>query len=262
MKLSCNSVIRKGIGAGVAALLLSAGHSYAHYPWINVVDYTPETGTAVKLTIGWGHRYPFDGFLQTNELASIYAVGHDGRKTIVPTSAVEYQSEAVMSEDGVYVIAAERKPGFYTKTTKGGKRSSKKGIPADTVIESSHSIMCMKAVVNVGDGKGEVDAPVGHALEIVPQVNPVALRAGDYLPVTVLLKGKPFQGTLHATYMGFSTEKDTFAYATSTDSKGAGRIKILNAGVWMIKVRHEEPYPDPSESDKESYVATLTFEVK
>ena len=122
--------------------------------------------------------------------------------------------------------------------------------------------MCTKAVVNVGKERGNVDTPIGHPMEIIPLENPAELRAGDYMPVQVLLKGKPFKGNIYATYIGLSTQKNTFAYTTSTDKKGKGEIKLLCCGVWMIKADHEEPYPDQSECDVESFVATLTFEVK
>lgn len=173
---------------------------------------------------------------------------------------MEFQSEESISKPGAYIVAAKRKAGFYTKTTEGGKRRSKKGLK--NVIKCSHSHMCTKAVVNVGEKGGEVDTRIGHPIEIIPLANPADLRVGDYLPVQVLLKGKPFKGEIYATYVGFSTEKNTFAYATSTNKKGKGKIKILHSGVWMIKADHEEPYPDQSECDVESFVTTLTFEVK
>ena len=67
---------------------------------------------------------------------------------------------------------------------------------------------------------------------------------------------------MFATYAGFSTEKDTFAYATKTDKKGEARIKILQSGIWLVKVTHEIPYTNPEECDFQSYVGTLTFMVE
>ena len=233
----------------------------AHYPWINVNDYTPETGSTLKMTIGWGHKYPLAGFLKRDALENLEITGSG--KTIPKlafTSDLEIESEESMLEPGSYIIAAKRKAGFYSKTTEGGKRSSKKNL--NNVIKCYFSHMCMKAVVNVGEEKGNVDAKIGHPMEIIPLKNPLDLRAGDYMPVQVLCKGKPFQGDIYATFAGFSTEKSTFAYATKTDKKGYGKIKILQSGVWLIKASLEEPYPDQSECDVESFFATLTFEVR
>ena len=249
------------VSIGIFVLVCFCTQAYAHYPWINLADYTPEEGRSLKLTIGWGHSFPLDGFLKNDALENIYVQDSKGKKmTLEASSELEFQSEGGMSEPGAYIVAAKRKTGFYTKTTEGGKRCSKKGLK--NVIKCYHSHNCMKAIANVGEGKGKVDARVGHPMEIIPLINPADLRAGDYLPVQVLLKGEPFKGKIYATYVGFSTEKDTFAYTTSTNKKGKGKIKILHSGVWMIKADHEEPYPDQSECDVESFVATLTFEVK
>ena len=233
----------------------------AHYPWVNITDYTLETGSTLKMTIGWGHKYPLAGFLKKDSLESLKITGPgktNPKLTFI--SDLEIESEESISEPGAYIVAAKRKAGFYTKTTQGGKRSSKKNLK--NVISCSFSHMCMKAVVNVGEGKGKVDVKIGHPMEIIPLKNPIDLRAGDYMPIQVLYNGKPFKGNIYATFAGFSTEKDTFAYSTKTDKKGKGKIRILQPGVWLIKASHEEPYPDQNECDVESFIATLTFEVR
>jgi len=233
----------------------------AHFPWINLADYTPESGKAVKMSIGWGHNYPLGGFLKKEDLEDIFILAPEGTKApMTSTSILEFETKQSLARPGAYIIAAKRNPGFYTKTTEGGKRQSKVGLK--NVIHCSHSQMCMKAIVNVGDGKGQVDALVDHPLEIIPLKNPADLRAGEYLPIQVLLRGKPFNGRIFATYMGFSTEKDVFAYTAKTGRNGKGMIRILQPGVWLIKAEHEDHYPDQKECDVESYIATLTFEVK
>jgi hypothetical protein len=45
------------VSIGIFALVCLCTQAYAHYPWINVVDYTPEVGRSLKLTIGWGHSF-------------------------------------------------------------------------------------------------------------------------------------------------------------------------------------------------------------
>jgi uncharacterized GH25 family protein len=248
------------IGALLLATLILPLAAYAHYPWINLTDYTPDKGAALNLTIGWGHHYPLDGFLKEDALESITLIGpgKDAPK-IFHTSEVELKSETSLSQEGTYLVAAQRKAGFYTKTAQGGKSVSKKGL--NDVIACSYSLMCMKAVANVGKGT-QADTVVGHPIEIIPLQNPANLKAGDYLPIRVLFDGKPYSGDVFATYMGFSTDKNTFAYATTTDKKGHGRIRILQQGIWLIKVAHTIPFPDPNECDVRSYVATLTLEVE
>jgi len=237
----------------IICLIFFSAPAYAHYPWINLSDYTPETGSGIKMTIGWGHKYPLAGFLKKDALEILEIRGPEKAK-LKFVSDLEIESQESISTPGAYIIAATRKPGFYTKTTQGSKRASKEKLK--NVIKCSFSHMCMKAIVNSGDGKGKVDTIVGHPMEIIPLKNPVDLRAGDYMPIQVLCNGKPFKGYIFATYSGFSTQKDTFAYTTKTNKKGNGKIRILKPGVWMIKASYEQHYPDEKVCDVESFIAT------
>jgi len=252
-------IMAAAVSLGLSGMFCS--QAQAHFPWVNLADYTPVTGKTMKMTIGWGHNYPLGGFLKNEDLEDIFILDPDGGKTdVASASKLEFQTKESLTRPGAYIIAAKRKTGFYTKTTEGGRRQNKKGLK--NVIRCSHSQMCAKAVVNVGDGKGRVDARVGHPLEIIPLKNPVELKAGDYLPVQVLLHGKPYNDKIFATYMGFSTDKDVFAYTSKTDRQGRARIRILQPGVWLIKAEHTQPYPDQDVCDVESFIATLTLEVQ
>jgi len=244
----------------IVLLVLCSSPALAHFPWLNAVDYTPPEGSALELNIGWGHAYPFAPFLKKEAVEGLSLTGPDTHcPKLEFVSDIEIKSTESLTIPGAYIIAATRIPGFHTKTAQGYKSSSKKGL--DHVLSCSFSHMSMKAVINVGDGKGVVDKPVGHDLEIVLMKNPVDVRAGEAMPVKVLYKQKPWSGMIFATYAGFSTEKETFAYATKTDKNGQGKIRMLQPGVWLLKVSQEETYPDPLECDIESYVASLTFEV-
>ncbi|MCG8632455.1 MAG: DUF4198 domain-containing protein [Desulfobacterales bacterium] len=238
--------------------LMMATSASAHYPWINLSDYTPDKGAVIQMTIGWGHRYPLAGFMEKSAVEAMKVSGPEAVE-LEYVSDLEVRSGSI-GKPGTYIIGATRRPGFYTKTAQGGKRTSKEGL--ENVIRCSFSHMCMKAVVNAGSGTGKADTVMGHPMEIIPLKNPGELRQGDYLPVRVLYKGKPYKGNLFATYAGFSTEKSTFAYATATDKKGRASIRMLTPGVWLIKAGHEQPYPDKDVCDVASYVATLTFEIK
>ncbi|MFH2046322.1 MAG: DUF4198 domain-containing protein [Pseudomonadota bacterium] len=243
-----------------AALLLTAFPAYAHFPWVNLTDYNPKKGSTLKFTLGWGHHYPIDGFLKKDEVQTLTIISpNETKQTVEYTSEVELQSGNTLNIDGAYIVAAIRKAGYYTKTAQGGVREPKTGLK--NVIRCSYAHMCMKAIASVGK-EGKADKVIGHPIEIIALENPARLRAGDYMPIQVLVDGKPYSGNVFATYVGFSTEPNTFAYATSADKKGQARIRILQPGIWLIKVSHEVPYSDISKCDVESYVATLTFAVE
>lgn len=235
--------------------------AWSHFPWINATDYTPADGAALELNIGWGHAYPFAPFLKKGSVEELNIQGPDKDcPKLSFASDIEIKSEECLTKPGAYIISAIRTPGFYSKTTQGGKQSSKKGL--SNVLSCSFSHMCMKAIVNVGDGKGQTDISVGHPMEILLLKNPVDVDTGDNMPIKVLYKGKPWSGMIYATYAGFSTEKETFAYTTKTDKLGQANIRMLHSGVWLLKVSQSESYPDVTECDTENYVASLTFEVK
>ncbi len=239
--------------------------AFAHDMWLNMRHYTFEAGNPAYLTIGYGHYFAGPGgeFMPQEYLDELLMFDPDGRNMkIKADNEVEYQSEEPLQKTGTYLVVAKKKGGFFTKTTEGWQRGhSKKGLR--NVIRCSYSEKYAKAIVNIGNGRGNVfSKTLGHKLEIVPLQDPSELREGDYMPVKVLFEGKPLQAPVYATYAGFSTEKNAFAYATKTNKEGVAKVKILKSGVWLVIVKHEVPYPDPAECDKISCSAALTFEVK
>ncbi len=239
-------------------LLIS--NCYAHYPWIIVSNYNPDLGEPIRVLVGWGHRFPIDDFLNPSSIESLKVLNTRTKKSTSILGPDVIIKTDFTSTPGTYIIYGFRKPGFYTKTYEGGKRQSKKGL--SNVIKCYYSNMYMKSIVNVGKSKGEVNKKIGQKLEIIPLKNPINLKVGDYFPIKVLFKNKPYKGMVYSTYMGFSCEKNVFAYTTSTDWSGNAKIKIIHPGIWMVKVANEEPYKDKEVCDVESYVSTLTFEVK
>ncbi|MCK4618317.1 MAG: DUF4198 domain-containing protein [Desulfobacterales bacterium] len=236
----------------------------AHFMWVNAGDYTPSIKRPVWFTIGWGHAFasPVGNVLYKQEgLDKICMLDPDGNELRVkPINEIEFKAEKPLKKDGAYLAVAQRKESFFTKTKQGYKGQSKKGLK--DVIQCGYYGMYAKAVLDVEKGGGKnFSKPVGHILEIVPLEDPADLGEGDYIPVKVLYKNEPLSTELHATYVGFSTE-GAWAYTTKTNKEGIGRIKMLKAGIWLIKAGHTVPYPDPDECDQYSYSATLTFEVK
>ena len=236
----------------------------AHDMWLEVRDYTPQTGEDITLTLAYDHYFPTRGFMDKENLEEIYILDQEGNKiTIESYTDVEFKGDKPLRKEGTYVIAAKKKGGFFTKTTEGYKRGqSKKGLK--NVIKCTYSAKYSKAIVNVGKAGGKTFSKVlGHDLEIVPLADPGALVQGDYLPIKVLLKGQPLTSNhVFATYMGFSTEKNTFAYATKTNKEGIAKIKMLQSGVWLLTTSYTEHYPDPAECDQYKFSSTLTFEIR
>lgn len=139
------------------------------------------------------------------------------------------------------------------------------------VVESKLGMQFAKAIINLGEidpNDQAVSAPVGHDLEIIPLKNPIHLREGVYLSFKILYKGAPLKSPLatpeiKATYLGFSTGKDVFAWSGELNRDGIVKMKLIRSGVWQIHVVHSHsPPPDQADkADKVEYKASLTFEL-
>jgi len=267
----------KRMGKGlVISIMIFLGFCHqvsAHTLWINLTDYSPkwhqDYGAETKLFIGWGHRYPVDGFMKPEMLKSLSIVGPAGeRKELIPGPGGFLATRVEFEEPGGYILCAVKKPGYYTMYEKGGKVHHKLGTKEglEGVILSLYSEQYAKALANVGEAEGNpFEKPVGHRLEIVPLANPYSLKGdgGHLLPVKVLFDGKPAKYVrVYATYMGFSS-RDDFAFVTFTDDQGVAKIRLLHWGPWLIKaVKKSTASGDMRERcDEISLTATLTFEV-
>lgn len=99
--------------------------------------------------------------------------------------------------------------------------------------------------------------PAGMFLEIVPEKDPTALKAGDDFPVRVLKDGKPFAGfSLNAISAG-----ETKGETRKTDADGRVTFRVSAAGRWLLRGTDIRRSSQP-DTDWESDFTTLTFEVK
>lgn len=104
--------------------------------------------------------------------------------------------------------------------------------------------------------------PLGHALEIVPEMDPRQLRSGDPLPVKVLFQGKPLpDAQVSAVYAGAKLAGHSYPVSARTDGEGRAVLKLDRAGLWYARLIYMLPAQDDPEVDWRSYFATLTFEV-
>ena len=98
--------------------------------WINLNDYTPDTGRKISASLGWGHLFPSAGPMDNEFLEEIYALDPEGKKldiSFVPEK-MRFKSEVPPKKPGSYLVVAKRKSAFFTQTTDGYKRQPKKGM--------------------------------------------------------------------------------------------------------------------------------------
>lgn len=255
------------VGLVVAlSLAVFSSAAFACWPWFNLTDYTMEPGGKATFYMALGHRFPLGhSFISYDKTAwasidKLYMLSQDGAKRKVQQRVLEDGTRAQVQfetidklKPGTHLLVLETKKIFRKPGTYGAKKSSL-------------NRMWAKAIVNVGESRGHAfSKPLGHGLEIVPLKDPTDLRANDYLPVKILLNGEPLKRTwILATYMGFSPDPDVFAHTAKSSKDGTGEIRILQPGIWRIRVDHKGPAPDPKKIGAETldYRATLTFEVR
>lgn len=118
-----------------------------------------------------------------------------------------------------------------------------------------------KALISQGNPDENFTKSVGHRLEIIPVDNPQSVKAGSELKLKVLFDGKPLATELYATYDGFSSRSNTYAYFSNSNKEGQGAVKITEPGVWMVRVQHEIDKPT-EDFDKEVIRAVLLFGIE
>jgi cobalt/nickel transport system permease protein len=145
------------------------------------------------------------------------------------------------------LIVADLDSGYWSKTIYGWKNLPKR--KASRVVEAVRTYHYSKSVVAWGDAAGR---PVGGMkLDVVPQKNPFALRAGETVPVKVLYDGKPLAGS--------SVEGDHEKVAW-TDNDGIAMVP-LKKGRNLLTVERKESLSGDPDADSVSITTTLTFEV-
>ncbi len=125
-------------------------------------------------------------------------------------------------------------------------------------IYSKHA----KTFVHVGrPGRTKADRswsePVGMPLEIIPEKDPTALRAGDEFPVRVLRNGAP----LADFSLGIVREGRTNRSFKKTDVEGRAVFKVARAGKWLLRGTELRSSNKPA-TDWESDFTTLSFVVQ
>jgi len=249
-------------------LFLTASQVSAHDLWIGLDHYDQKVGDTAKVFLHMGHSLPFSDFARPEKMKNFFYVEPTGKKKNFELK--KYDPESFFNEvgvdlniqkEGTYLAVAAMKPVFVSETTEGKKRKSKK--------ELTNAISCRlveffaKAIFYAQKPGGSAYKTVlGHVIEMIPQKDPCLLKAGDYLPLKVLFKGKPLVGELvYATYVGFST-REKYPFTAKTDTDGIVNIHLMQPGIWWVKIPLKKVREETSECDVDQYAAILTFEVK
>jgi len=116
-----------------------------------------------------------------------------------------------------------------------------------------------KTYVRVGEPGSDRSwaEPCGLGLEIVPEADPTALRAGGELPVRILRDGKPFPSFP----VGLVREGEAQGILQTTDAEGRTTFHLDKAGRWLLRGTDLRRSAKPG-TEWESDFSTLTLDVR
>ena len=128
------------------------------------------------------------------------------------------------------------------------------------------SVKFAKGLAHAGSDDALFGRRVGHLLELVPQKNPLALKAGEALPVLVLYNGKPLEGAgIEVSNLVDKLPEDQIK-RYSTDATGIAQVTLRPRGINTLAVDVERlndgSLGDAAKAlpvDKVLMVATYTF---
>ncbi len=243
-------------------IMMYSASGHAHELWINMTDYTPKLWQHPKYAptpraktiayFGWGHTYPVADFLDKKYLKTMIQIEPDGTTKEITLGESGFRAvEIKMESEGPRVFAAEVTPGFYQKVE--GKEDFYK----------MRYEMYAKALVSVGKMEGKsFSRPVGHQVEIVPEINPNTLKPGDTLSVQVLSAGKPAKEFDIKAIPMYSGTEEVEKAQTDADGKAVVTIKPYY-GPWLITASKLEPATEEFAEKCEQLfkLCTLTFAV-
>ena len=235
----------------------------AHEFIIKPVSMSVEPGASVPFSIVSAHV-----FMVSEEMEPADKVEASMIKDDTVTSIKLSSNPTLMTQDGVAlcqkpgysIISGHRKGMIYTKTTQGYKKGSKKGIKNAVSTSKKYEKFC-KALIKAGkadDGYGKI---INDKLEIVPLTDPADVQINSEMEFKIIYDGKPLSTEVLATYDGFSTNPNTYAYLTKCDNQGVAKVKITHPGTWMVRVQTESEQAG-QDCDVHVMRAILVFEVK
>jgi uncharacterized GH25 family protein len=245
----------------------------AHDTWLQPRRTAVPPGTIAQLDLTSGDRFAvFDTAIKQDRIEVARARLNGKISDIRPTAPEKKSLELriPLSEPGVAtlwlslapkLIEMNRKqvqhyldeidaPPLLTQAWYAGK-----GAKPWREVYSKHA----KTFVRVGRPKTDRSwsEPVGMALEIVPEKDPTALRAGDDFPVRVLRNGTP----LIDFSLGIVHEGRTNRAFKKTDAAGRAVFRLARAGKWLLRGTELRSSNKPG-TDWESDFTTLWFEVQ
>jgi len=222
--------------------LVAAGSASAHGLWLE--------NRRGNIDVVYGHG-PADDAYQTSKFQAVWGFDKSGNKVPVQIQYLESHVR-LLPQGNAAVIASWFDNGFYTqRADKSWVNKGRSQVP--DAVSSGNYVKYNLAILQSGATLPKNLSQL--RLAIIPQKDPTVLKAGDSLPVRVLLDGKPLPGVkITEDYRGLDNVS-----SFETDSDGRANVVVRNRGLNVIEVGYTLELKDNPDADKLGMSSTLSF---
>jgi uncharacterized GH25 family protein len=262
----------KGLHLALLGLLLCGQALRAHDFWIEPSTFRPAPGgrVAVRLRVGQGFQGdPVPREPQRIErFAAVGSIGEKGEAGVPGVPGSDPAGWLSPSSPGLlWIVYDSGHDSVQLDAAKFDRYLGEEGLERIRKLRGSSNTnavkeiysRCAKSLLAVGGGDGQgFDRVLGLELELVPEKNPYALKAGESLPVRLLYHGKPLDGAL---LIAIPKGAPDAKVSARSDRNGRAALRLDRPGLWLIKAVHMVPAPSGSGADWESLWASVTFEL-
>uniref|UniRef100_A0A7V4G769 DUF4198 domain-containing protein n=1 Tax=Desulfobacca acetoxidans TaxID=60893 RepID=A0A7V4G769_9BACT len=238
--------LKRNVGSvwwGAVGILMGAAGAQAHYLWA-----LPE-GDVLRLARGQPPAQ-FEAY-EPAAVTELKAFDPQGR-ALAGERRDGPDHAALRVSPFPALVAVECRWGHRVETPEGKRFLTKKEAVGRglKVLEAFTSTHFSKTLFAWGEAGAK---PVGFKFEIVPEKNPLTLKAGEELPLRVLWQGAPLP---RCRVRGLMV-KDLL----ETDAQGLVRLKLPEKGLMLVYAVHREPAVADPEVDYHQFMSFLSFTV-
>jgi len=248
-----------------AALLVLATFARAHDTWVQVNTNVIRVGDNVHIDLMFGnHGNEHRDFKLAGKVdlasSTLVVVGPDGKRFDIRDRLADV---GYTPTEGFWTAKfATTEPGLYLIAHTSDKVVSY--APARSVKSAKTFFLVSRSLDKVSAANAGFDKPLGHALELVPQSNPVTpMGPGTPIKVQLLYKGKPLPNVCVSFIPRGEALTEEFdpRYERKTDAGGRAAFTPTAANYYLVVAHWQEPKESGKGYDYTKYSATLTVYV-
>lgn len=257
-----------------STLVLGLPAALAHEFWLEPSVYSAKAGTSVALALRVGED--FRGELRPFTRARVAALRHytaDGMTDTlakVPGSGETPALDFTLTRPGTQVFAMDSTPSTIVLSadkftaylhSDGLEHIAKLRQAAGNENSPGRERYrrCVKTLLRVGEkSDGTFAVRTGQRLEIVPDSDPLAAKAGARISFKLYFEQRPLA---HALVQAWHHRDQAQLHVIKSRSnlEGSVTFDLPYAGPWMLSVVHMVPLQNVAEADWESLWGNLTF---